>query len=933
MTDYKDTLLLPKTDFPMKADLAKREPEFLARWESEKIFEQMNAAHKSRPPFLLHDGPPYANGDIHIGHIMNKVLKDIVVKYMAMSGHVTPFTPGWDCHGLPIELQVEKALGGKKKEMKPLEIRQKCRDYADETIGRQRAQFKRLGVFADWDRPYKTMDFAYQAQIAREFANCVEKGMVYRGKKPIYWCSSCATALAEAEVEYADHTSPSVYVKFRLNNDAEFAKKNRLPELPINMVIWTTTPWTLPANLAIALNPHFHYVALQVGSEIWVVAEGLVRPMTEALGITDAKVVGTIDPKLLDRATARHPFIDRDSLIVMGDHVTLEAGTGCVHTAPGHGQEDYVIGQYYGLDPFAPLDQYGKFTPEVGCDWLVGLTTAKANPVIIEKLKEVGALIRESKLSHSYPHCWRCKNPVIFRATAQWFLTMDKDNFRTRVLQEVDRVRWIPSWGRERIFGMLQNRPDWCLSRQRTWGVPIVAVMCTQCNEVHTSPEFVRFVADIFEKRGADAWYADDLKALMPKGFVCPTCNTTEHFQKEWNILDVWFDSGVSYAAVIEKLGGKLPVDLYLEGSDQHRGWFHTSLLTAVATRGHAPYKAVLTHGFVMDAEGHKYSKSAKNYVPPEQVISQNGAEVLRLWVSAEDYRNDIRFSQEILSRVIEGYRKIRNTARFLLGNLSDFNPEKNKVAPDKLFALDQYALHMLNELVQRCRAAYENYEFHAVYHALNQFCTVGLSAFYLDILKDRLYCEKQDSLVRRSAQTAIFIVLETMARLIAPILTFTAEEIWQFSPAYAGKAKSVFLTDMPRPEELTAYANPLVAERWDRLREFRSDVTAVMEGARKDKLIGNSLDAAITVSADGDLKKFLEIFGDTLPDLLLVSDLSIGPATGSYVGPLTRNPLVQIAVSKASREKCDRCWRRAPGVGETKDHPTLCTRCVGVIS
>ncbi len=932
MTDYKETLLLPQTEFPMKADLAKREPEFLARWESDKIFDQMLAKHRGQTPFLLHDGPPYANGDIHIGHIMNKVLKDIVVKYKAMTGHSTPFTPGWDCHGLPIELQVEKALGGKKKELKPLEIRQKCREYADETIERQRSQFKRLGVFADWDHPYKTMDFSYQAQIAREFATCVEKGMVYRGKKPIYWCSSCATALAEAEVEYADHTSPSIYVKFRLNDDAKFAKENRLPELPIHLVIWTTTPWTLPANLGIALNPHFHYVALQVGQEIWVVAEGLLRPMTEALGLTDVKVVGSVDPKLLDRATCRHPFIERDSLIVMGDHVTLEAGTGCVHTAPGHGQEDYVIGQQYGLDPFAPVDQYGKFTADVGCEWLVGLTTSKANPVIIDKLKEVGVLIHEVKVSHSYPHCWRCKNPVIFRATAQWFMTMDKDNFRPRVLQEVDQVVWIPSWGRERIFGMLQNRPDWCLSRQRIWGVPIVAATCTQCNEVHTSPEFIRHAADLFEKKGADVWYADDLKTLMPAGFKCPTCNTAEFFQKEWNILDVWFDSGVSYAAVIEKQGLQLPVDLYLEGSDQHRGWFHTSLLTSVATRRKAPYKAVLTHGFVMDAEGRKYSKSAKNYVPPEQVIAQNGAEVLRLWVSAEDYRNDIRFSTEILSRVIEGYRKIRNTARFLLGNISDFDPTKNRVSPDKLYAIDQYALNMLHTLVERCRAAYENFEFHTVYQSLTQFCTVDLSAFYLDVLKDRLYCEKKDSVVRRSAQTATFIILETMARLMAPILTFTAEEIWQFSPNYTEKPKSVFLTDMPSAAELEIFVNPAVSERWERLREFRSDVAAVLERARKDKVIGNSLDASITVSADGDLKKFLETFGDSLPDLLLVSDIAIGPVSGAYVGPFTRNPLVEISVAKSEREKCDRCWRRAPGFGDSKTHPTLCTRCVGVV-
>lgn len=932
MADYKDTLLLPQTEFPMKADLAKREPDFLARWESENIFAQMNDARKEGSPFLLHDGPPYANGDIHIGHIMNKVLKDIVVKYMSMTGHKTPFTPGWDCHGLPIELQVEKKLGGKRKEMSVVEVRKECRDYADETVNRQREQFKRLGVFADWDHPYRTMDFGYQAQIVREFAVCVEKGMVYRGKKPIYWCSSCATALAEAEVEYADHTSPSVYVKFHLNNDIEFAKKNVLPSLPVYLVIWTTTPWTLPANLGIALNPHFHYVALQVKQEIWLVAEGLVRSMSETIDLKDATVVGQVDPRQLERATARHPFIDRDSLIVMGDHVTLEAGTGCVHTAPGHGQEDYVIGQQYGLDPFAPVDQYGKFTQEVGCDWLVGLTTTKANPVVIDKLKEKGALIFEAKTVHSYPHCWRCKNPVIFRATDQWFLTMEKDNFRSRVLHEVDRVRWIPSWGRERIHGMLQNRPDWCLSRQRSWGVPIVAVHCTQCDEVHTSPEFIRAVADVFETKGADAWYADDLKTLMPKGFVCPTCGTAEHFKKELNILDVWFDSGVSYAAVIEKQGLKLPVDLYLEGSDQHRGWFHTSLLTSVATRGAAPYKAVLTHGFVMDAEGRKYSKSAKNYLPPEQVIAQNGAELLRLWVSAEDYRNDIRFSPEIMSRVIEGYRKIRNTARYLLGNLSDFDPSKDVVSKDKLYSIDQYALHLLSNLVERCRAAYENYEFHVVYHSLNQFCTVDMSAFYLDVLKDRLYCEKKDGLNRRSAQTVMWVVLETMSRLMAPILTFTAEEICQFSPAHPGKKKSVFLMDMPSVKELEQYVNPMVAERWDRLREFRSDVMAVMEPARKDKLIGNSLDVIVTVAADGDLKKFLEIFGDTLPDLLLVSDVKMGHIHDKYVGPFTRNPQVQIGVSKSEREKCDRCWRRAPGVGNHKEHPTLCTRCVGVI-
>ncbi|PIR20938.1 MAG: isoleucine--tRNA ligase [Deltaproteobacteria bacterium CG11_big_fil_rev_8_21_14_0_20_47_16] len=932
MTDYKDTLLLPQTEFPMKADLARREPEFLARWESMDIYNKLLSERKSAPPFILHDGPPYANGDIHIGHIMNKVLKDITIKFKAMSGFATPLTPGWDCHGLPIELQVEKELGGKKKEMTALEIRQKCRDYAAGVIDRQREQFKRLGAFADWDNPYRTMDFSYEGQIAREFANCVEKGMVYRGRKPIYWCMSCATALAEAEVEYADHSSPSIYVKFRLNGDEQVAKENNLPNLPMYMVIWTTTPWTLPANLGIALNPHFHYVAVQVDQELWVVAEGLVRPMLEATGLENAKVVGSVDPKLLDRKTARHPFIDRDSLIVMGDHVTIDAGTGCVHTAPGHGQEDFIVGQKYGLDAFAPLDHYGKFTQDVNCDWLVGVTTTKANPLVIDKLKDLGALIFESKISHSYPHCWRCKKPVIYRATEQWFLSMEKDNFRSRVLEEVDRVQWIPSWGRERIFGMLQNRPDWCLSRQRSWGVPIVAVTCTQCNQVHTTPEFIRHVASVFDEKGADAWYSDELESLMPEGFVCPTCNTADHFVKEWNILDVWFDSGVSYAAVIEKKGIQLPVDLYLEGSDQHRGWFHTSLLTAMATRGHAPYKAVLTHGFVMDAEGRKYSKSAKNFIPPEEVIAKNGAEVLRLWVSAEDYRNDTRFSSEILSRVIEGYRKIRNTARFILGNLNDFDPKGDFIPPEKMQLLDRYALHLLRQLVWRCQAAYQNFEFHAVYHALNQFCTVDMSAFYLDVLKDRLYCEKKCGELRRSAQSAMWIILETVARLIAPILSFTAEEIWQFSPTYTGRQESVFLAPMPTTETTLGDINPTEIERWERLREFRSDVTAVIEPARKDKEIGNSLDAKITVSADGDLKGFLERFGDELADLLLVSEVEFGPAEGKYVGAFTRNPSIQIAVTRSDREKCERCWRRASGVGQHGNAPTLCTRCIEVV-
>jgi len=919
--DYKETLNLPVTDFPMRGNLPKREPEMLKQWEQGGLYGKIDAAGRGKPPFILHDGPPYANGHTHIGHALNKILKDIVIKSRRMQGFYAPYVPGWDCHGLPIELMVDKQLGSKKREMSKAEIRRECRSYARKWVDIQSAEFQRLGVLGEWDAPYLTMSVGYEAATARELARFAEGGGLYKGKKPVHWCSSCVTALAEAEVEYADHTSPSIYVKFPFVGrlPAELAP---LQGKRLSFVIWTTTPWTIPANLGIALNPELSYVAVEVGDEALVMAEGLYEQVLSELGIADFRVLATFAAPLFEGKNCRHPFYERNSLIMLGDHVTLEAGTGCVHTAPGHGQDDYLIGLRYGLEIYNPVDDYGRYREEL--ELFGGMKLAEANTAVSAKLAEVGGLLKEGTVSHSYPHCWRCKKPVIFRATEQWFIAMEANGLRQKSLTAINSVQWIPRWGRERIYGMIENRPDWCISRQRTWGVPITAFYCKKCGEAVADGKTMHHVADLFAEGGSDLWYEKEAKELLPAGTVCPKCGHDD-FTKEMDILDVWFDSGVSHAAVLEQrdnLGS--PAALYLEGSDQHRGWFHSSLLAAVGNRGIAPYKSVLTHGFVVDGAGKKMSKSQGNVIAPEEVIKKFGAEILRLWVAAQDYRDDIRISQVILQRLSDAYRRIRNTARYTLGNLHEFDPATDSVPDGELLEIDRWALSRLEGLVGRVERAYEEYEFHILYHAVHNFCSIDMSAFYLDVLKDRLYTTPKKSPARRSAQTAMYRILDALTRLIAPVLSFTADEIWRSLPGE--RAESVHLAGFPRFE--TSLLDAELEARYEKLLAVRSDVSKALELARNDKRIGHSLDARVLLAAPaGPWRELLKAYRDELATLFIVSQVELAEALPEAVEGEGVDGL-RVRVEKALGEKCERCWNYATTIGENDDHPTVCRRC-----
>lgn len=920
--DYKNTLNLPQTAFPMKANLAKREPEILEKWDEMRLYELVREQSKGRPKYILHDGPPYANGHIHLGTALNKILKDMIVKSRQMSGFDAPYVPGWDCHGLPIEHNVDKELGERKRSMSKVEIRKQCRRYAEGFIDIQRAEFKRLGVLGEWKNPYLTMAYPYEATIARELGRFFAEGGIIRSKKPIYWCANCQTALAEAEVEYHDHVSPSIYVKFPLSPESQ-AKFSELAGKPTYVLIWTTTPWTLPANLAISLHPDFTYVAVESGGEIWILAEGLMESCMQTFGVSDYKVVRTFHASELKGLFALHPFLDRKSLIVLGSHVTLEAGTGCVHTAPGHGREDYDMALEYGLDVYSPVDDRGRFTPDV--EFFAGQPVFEANKAVIAKLKELGRLILEKQISHSYPHCWRCKKPVIFRATEQWFISMEKNELRQKALDWIERVQWIPSWGRDRIHNMIANRPDWCISRQRSWGVPISVFTCEQCGELLSSPEVFERIVALFEKEGADCWFDMSAEELLPEGTVCSSCGGAK-FKKEMDILDVWFDSGVSHAAVLEQRPYlRSPADLYLEGSDQHRGWFHSSLLTAVGTRGVAPYKAVLTHGFVVDGQGHKMSKSLGNVIAPEEIIRQYGAEVLRLWVSAEDYRDDIRISNDILKRLSEAYRRIRNTCRFLLGNLADFDPAKDSVEYGQMDELDRFALYQLQDLIKKIREAYEDFEFHRVYHALHNYCVVDLSAFYLDILKDRLYTSPAGSPARRSAQSALHIIVTSLLKLMAPILSFTAEEAWWHLPHRSSET----IHTQAFPDINPLYQDEALNERWQKILALRSDVTRTLEGSRQAKTIGHALDAAVKLALPEELKESFSGQEELLRSVFIVSKVEFAPAE-ELKNPVegVEVPGLKIQVEPASAEKCERCWVRAETVGKFEDHPTICARC-----
>jgi len=925
--DYKNTLNLPQTAFPMRANLAQREPAILARWEETGLYRAMAARRRGKEKFVLHDGPPYANGHIHIGHALNKILKDVIVKYRSLSGRWAEYVPGWDCHGLPIEHQVDKNLGAKKEAIPTGEKRKLCREYAAKFIDIQRREFKRLGVLGDWENPYRTMSFDYEAGILREFGRFVESGAVYKGTKPVYWCLTCRTALAEAEVEYADHTSPSIHVKFPFVDPPEKIHP-ALAGKKVFFVIWTTTPWTIPSNLGVALHPDFTYVALEAGGEVYAVAEGLAERFAVEAGLKDPARLATFGSTGLERLRCRHPFVDRDSILVLGDYVTLEAGTGCVHTAPGHGRDDYETGLKYSLPIYAPLDDAGRFTKDV--PFFAGMQVFEANPRVTAKLAEVGALLREGKVSHSYPHCWRCKHPVIFRATKQWFISMDKTGLRAKALSEIRKVRWIPAWGQERIEGMIANRPDWCISRQRSWGVPIAIFQCGECGHDLLDRKLIDHVAGIFEQEGADAWFSRDVKELLPPGTSCPACKGKE-FRKETDILDVWFDSGVSYACVCEgKENLGIPVDLYLEGSDQHRGWFHSTLLAAVGTRQAAPYRAVLTHGFVVDGKGEAMHKSRGNVIAPEEIIRKNGAELLRLWASAEDYRDDIRLSKDILDRLTEAYRKIRNTIRFLLSNLDGFSPGRDAVPYDRMPEMDRYALVLFHRLAEKVLRAYENYEFHLIFHAVNNFCAVDLSSFYLNVLKDRLYCSKADDPARRSAQTALFEITRGLLSLLAPVLSFTAEEAWGSLPAFPGKQESVFLSDLPTPAELPGEAE--IAARWERILALRAEIAQPLEAARKEKTIGSDQDALVTLSP-GPFADLFESRRQEIQDVLIVSGLAIGDVSGPGVYESAAFPGLKAKVEKAAWGKCGRCWNHTPAVGTIPGAPELCSRCAAAVA
>jgi isoleucyl-tRNA synthetase len=943
--DYKDTLNLPKTSFPMKANLPKLEPDMLARWDEMDIYSRIRQASANRPLWILHDGPPYANGNIHMGTALNKILKDFVVKSRAMLGYNAVYVPGWDCHGLPIEHQVDKELGldtadvDVRRAMDPLEKIRRCREYAQKYIDIQREEFKRLGIIGDWKRPYVTMEPAYQAVIAREFGRFVGTGVVYKGLKPVHWCMHCKTALAQAEVEYEDQTTQTVYVRFPVRS-ASPALAQALGGKPAALVIWTTTPWTLPANLAIAVNPTETYTVVELDGQSLIVA----RPLAEAFAglpgvrgrasLTDVAIPG----QALEGTVARHPWIDRDSPVLAADFVAMDTGTGLVHIAPGHGEEDYELGRKAGLKIYNPVDDDGRYIPEV--ELFARMTVWEANPKIVEHLRKIGALVAEVTLNHEYPHCWRCKNPTLFLATEQWFISLDKKGLRQRALEAVEReVAWIPAWGRDRIFNMIAHRPDWTISRQRVWGVPIVAFYCGACETLLVEERLVEYVAAIMrDGRGAEEWHARAAKDLLPPGTRCPKCGG-EEFRKETDILDVWFDSGCSHAAVLETRPElRWPAEMYLEGSDQHRGWFHSSLLEAVGTRNRAPYQSVLTHGFVVDGEGRKMSKSQGNYVQQEELIPKYGAEVLRLWVASEDYAEDIRLSHEILNRLSDAYRRIRNTFRFLLGTLADFDPDRDRVTYDQMDEIDRWALLRLGELIARTRRAYEEYQFHVVFHTTHNFCAVDLSSLYLDIIKDRLYTRAPDDPSRRASQTVCFEMLTALARILAPILSFTTDEVWSYIPGRA-KPESVHLVTLP--EERGEWVNERMAADWERLLEVRGEVSRALESARKQGLIGKGIDAVVYVTSapEEQWRPLLAGKGEallaTLFNVSAVKLAGTAPAEGSVLYESQDIPGLALAVVPAQRlgwKKCERCWTWSPEVGADPRHPTLCERCLPVV-
>lgn len=926
--DYSKTLNLPETEFPMRAGLPEREPEFLKYWEENKIYEKKQELHAGHKKFVLHDGPPYANGKIHMGTALNKILKDIIMKYKYAQGFDTPYVPGWDTHGMPIEHAAIKNLGLNRHELDTLVLRKECHDYALKWIDEQRTDFKRLGVLGDWDHPYITMTHDYEAVQIHVFGEMAKKGYIYKGKKAVYWCPHCETALAEAEIEYGEEKSPAIFVKMPLVKD-----NGMLPEAaqgkPAYIVIWTTTPWTMPANVAIALHPDFEYAWVECEGEILFMAKEMLEAVGKVCKKDLSNIIGTCKGKDMEYAECRHPFetIDRKSLVVLADYVTLEAGTGCVHTAPGHGADDFETGVRYNLPIICPVDGSGKLTAEAGADF-AGMFVFDANVPIIKYLAGLNRLFGKENIRHQYAHCWRCKNPIIYRATEQWFASVD--GFREEALNAIaNDVQWIPSWGEARIHNMVADRHDWCISRQRVWGVPIPIFYCEDCNEHLVNDDTINAVADLFAKEGSDAWWAHSAEEILPQGTKCPKCGGT-HFRKESDIMDVWFDSGSSHAAVC-KTRPELawPADMYLEGSDQHRGWFQSSLLTSVATEGKAPYRAVLTHGYVVDGEGRKMSKSVGNTVAPQEVIAQYGADIIRLWAASSDYKADIRISKEILKQLSEVYRKIRNTIRYILGNTNDFNYETDKVEFKDMLELDRWALMHMQLLKKEVSAAYESYDFHVLYHAIHNFCSVEMSSYYLDILKDRLYAYKADSFERRSAQTAMYEIMLDLVVMIAPVLSFTMEEVWQFMKKPASMPESVFM--MPWPECKEEYIDEALESKWDNFIEIRSEITRVLEGARRAKTIGHSLNAKVELHATGEALAILRSVEGDLATLLIVSQAKLVEGLAGGVEATGREDL-KVTVQAAEGEKCERCWIYSDTVGKDAEHPTVCARCAAAL-
>ncbi len=915
-TEYGNTLNLPQTDFPMRGNLPQKEPDILAKWAEMDMYHLIGKKNAGKPKFILHDGPPYANGDIHLGHALNKVLKDMIIKYKNMTGFDAPYVPGWDTHGLPIEQKAIKDLGLNRDKVSKAEFREKCKEFALSYVNIQREEFKRLGVIGDWDNPYLTLRPDYEAIQIKAFGEMAKKGYIYKGLKPIYWCPECETALAEAEIEYEDHKSASIYVKFQVADG-----KGLLPE-DAYVIIWTTTPWTIPSNLAITLHPDFTYALIAIRGEKWLVAKEMIEAFLASAKIDEPyEIIKEFMGRDLEYVTYKHPLYDRVSPLILGNHVTLDAGTGCVHTAPGHGADDFIVGKKYGLEIYSPLDDKGRLDETTGP--FAGMPTTEANKAVSQALEDCGALIHFQLFSHQYPHCWRCHTPILFRATEQWFASID--GFREDALREIDNVQFIPSWGRDRIYNMIRDRGDWCISRQRTWGVPIPIFYCEDCGEYIINDETIDHLQKLFKEHGSNCWFTMELEQLLPPDYQCPKCGG-KHFRKETDTMDVWFDSGSSHFAVLENKERwpelSWPADLYLEGSDQHRGWFNSSLCISVANRGVAPYHQVLTHGFLVDEEGKKQSKSLGNTISPLDIIKNMGADVLRLWVSSTDYRSDIANSHAIFKQMGEAYRKIRNTMRYLLGNLYDFDIDKDMVAFEQLPELEKWAMIKLQELIAKVRAAYEDYEFHVVFHAIHKFCVLDMSAFYLDVIKDTLYTEKPDSAKRRSCQTVLYHIAHALTRLLAPILSFTMEEVYQYLPKPANSPESVMLLDMPEVDP--TIADPALEEKWQKFLVYREEVTRELENARRDKTIGHSLDAAVVLHPDQEAYQILNSVKDDLARLFIVSQVCL-EEPDSVEG-------LQVEVSQAQGEKCSRCWIYSDTVGKDAAYPELCERCASVM-